>query len=354
MARILVGYTVLVTLVLVGILFIGGVFTRPLGAYRAISRKKVYPSSSVFSDVDGLDHGPARVTQWNIRFPHVTHYVFVTGGLGNTLLALAIAAQACIDHGIHPPVLVFEEGGEFDFHRMPDGGKFAGLRMKNITDIIPWVSALSVRSCFAFGANLSGAVVWRARSGEPLPPTTSRSVVQLTDYEKTMGVGDEAFRFLRESISGCVYEYIRKHYLDGNTSTKTMAVHLRLGQATDDFIPPSPTRQEIEEHYTRHHGNDPGTKILVFTDNLERSREVMEGVNIPGVVEWVGDCAPVECLLIGMCSSAIISHSTFSVVGCRISGLTQVTLVHASPNCHFKEMFCPEWTLIPRARGYKG
>jgi hypothetical protein len=296
------------------LLTFAGVVAHPLKMMRKITRKVIYPTSvqpDLRYDVAIPPVGP----DWEIKHPNVTLISVTMGGFGNTLITLASAYEACINLGLKPPILSIENGGDFDFHKIgsprfdfPDGPE-------SLSEFFPWINIV-VTDTF-LGLRLVGhqPKIWKARTMEDFP--ISRTVIQIVDYSSVMRIGDHAFDLLRRNINPKIMEYIRRNY---EIADGSMAVHLRLGQPTDDFIPTSPSAEQIVEY----HNKWVPSKVFVFTDNKVKAKERMAETNLAFVV--VEDVNYIECLLMSMCSSAIVSESTFAVGACRLGGMKKVAV----------------------------
>lgn len=318
MQRVLIGILViLILIVLISGFNISGVFFQPLKTLRAIQRKKIHPvvSNNDLCYTEGVNHP---IINWRIIRPNVNLMISVTGGFGNTIMAMALAFDACREHGIRSPTLIFERGGDFDFHEIvkpsfsTDGDDFP----KSLCELFPWMNYSIVKSIGAPLVSLADSKIWTCRKSETFP--VSLNVLQLTNYSKEMiPITDEGYSMVKQMVNPHIINYIKKNY---QLEPGTMAVHLRLGQPTDDFIPLSPSAKNIIDFYNE----CKPTRILVFTDNKAMGEERMKSTGLEYTL--VRDVNYVEYFLMSMCEHAMISDSTFSVSACRMGQMKNVQI----------------------------
>jgi hypothetical protein len=331
MSKVIVSLAIL--LVLGFVLYQGWIISpRFLVAY--LKRKKVYPLDPLGAkSIEGAGFPSA---DWKVKYPNATLYVIVNGGIGNVLLSYALAIEACRVKGLRLPVLLGESWGQFDYHRIPSA-KY-GLEIGSVTELMPTANFVTMHSQYSCFTTLEDKTLWKADSIDNLH--LRKSMIQTTVFRDIMPVSDEAYDFVRRSINPEIVEYVKRHY--NMESSSVMGIHLRMGQPTDDFIPPCPSYQDIINHFQAHPSTN---RIMVFTDNQELAKEVLEKCNLPGV-EWVGESAPVEFIMLGMCSSAIISHSTFSYVACRLFNLKSVSMAVSSVSSEWANAVDQAWNII--------
>jgi hypothetical protein len=328
----------LLTLVIIVLLWLGfqGVLFQPMKAYRYLTRKKIFPTIVNPHEYKQIEQFSS--FQWGVRYPNVNIYVLVTGGLGNTLMALTCALEAAKTLGIKSPTLIVERGGDFDFHKISPT-KFGGLSIGSIGEMFPCTNVLTSESFVQTISGMGGRKEWFATTMDNFP--LANSVIQITKYNDCMAIQDDTFQVVRSSINKEIENYIEKHYGSRESLQTTLAIHLRMGQDTDDFIPPSPSREDIQNMIEKTRPE----RIMVFTDNHQRAEKVIGDL----VVQWVSDTSYVECLLMGMCGNAIVSHSTFSIMGCRLYQSKNVTITlpggkgSRSYGC---KLLDPEWSII--------
>jgi hypothetical protein len=328
----------LLTLVLVILLWLvfQGVLFQPMKAYRFLTRKKIFSANANPDECKQVEQISS--FQWGVRYPNVNIYVLVTGGLGNTLMALTCALEAAKTLGIKAPTLLVERGGDFDFHKISPT-KFGGLSIGSIGEMFPCTNVLTSESFVQTISGMGGRKEWFATSMDNFP--LANSVIQITKYNDCMAIQDDTFQVVRSSINKEIETYIEKHYGSRESLKTTLAIHLRMGQDTDDFIPPSPSKEDIQNMIDQ---TSPET-IMVFTDNHPRAREVIGDLD----VQWVSDTSYVECLLMGMCGKAIVSHSTFSIMGCRLYQSKNVTITlpkGEGTRTYGCRLLDPDWTII--------
>jgi len=339
----IVSYTglalIAVSVVLLCLLIVEGHIVYPHLWHAYFIREKIYPIKTVVDKDCSLGLFP--LMDWNIRKPNVTLNIIVTGGMGSNLMAFAAGVEACRQFGLRLPTIIVEDKGDFDYHNMTPAKH--GWAPTSMSDILPWTNVLALNSAVSPLLTFCDKKIWTAKSTNDF--IYSRNVFQFTMYKDVMPVSDEAFDFVRRCVTTEAFSYIDKYYgsLEG-----VMAVHLRLGQPSDEFRPPCPDVQDIMEHYNK---NKP-TRVLIFTDNKPRARAFLKTLSVNNVT-WISECPLFEMLMIGMCSSAIISHSTFSVVGCRMFKSKQVAISIPRPPITFKNMFDPEWKLIRKNKDAK-
>jgi hypothetical protein len=317
--------------------FLEGYVINPRELFVKWGRKKAYPSRAVVDKQ--IVPMAAPVCDWVVTHPNIHIYTLVFGGLGNTLMAYAAGCEASRRLGTRPPTLVVEPSGEFDFHNIPASKH--GFHPSSVSEILPWANITVLNSMVNIATSLSDKHLWLAKDYE-IP--NKRSIVQVTNYEFVAEVSDESFSFIRESITREIYEYIQTHYGD---LTRCMAVHLRMGQPTDWFAPPHPDAEDIISHYRRYNPE----RVLIFTDNRKLAEEVVNACELPNIL-WVGESAPIELVMIGMCSSAVISHSTFSVVGCRLFNRKEVRISMCEKQKHFQNIIDQSWDVIYKDVSY--
>lgn len=323
--RIAIG-VLLVIIFIVLITF--GVVIQPLKAARYLYRKKVYP-------VDGVDGKlyeqgiPQIALPWQIRHPNINLIVISYGGFGNSLMSLACAYEACLHYGLRPPVMSYEKGGDFDFHKLGNPSKPFHDAPCSLNEFYPYLNSVITNSFMGSYLITNSPTIWRARELQDFP--LKQTVIQITDFRYALKISDQAFSMVMKTINPKIFDYIHENYQIG---PETMAVHLRLGQPTDDFVPPSPTSGDIVKFYQE---TSP-KKVLVFSDNKEKALAVMQQTSLEYVM--VNDVNYIECLLMSMCSSAIISESTFSASACRMGNIKKVRLPHTAIGVKQDE----EWT----------
>jgi hypothetical protein len=313
-----------------------GVLFQPMKAYRFLTRKKIFPAVSNACVCRQVDQSPS--FQWGIRHPNVHIYVLITGGLGNTLMAFSCALEAARSLGIKPPVLLVEKGGDFDFHHIHPS-KFTDLSIRSIGELLPCTHVLTSTSFIQTLSGLSDRKEWLATTMSNFP--LANSVIQITNYNECMGIHDDTFQVVRSCINKDIETYIEQHYGSRESFQGTLAIHIRMGQDTDDFIPPSPSREDIDKLIQE----TLPARIMVFTDNIPKARAVIGDMD----VQWVSDTSYVECLLMGMCGSAIISHSTFSIMGCRLYSSKDVTITlpkGEGSRTYGLKLLDPSWRII--------
>jgi hypothetical protein len=323
-------FFVLIALVIIFVIAEGYVIN-PRTLLVKLSRKKTYPSRAVVDKTIPPLSPPH--CNWSLSLPNVHIYTMVFGGLGNTLMAYAVGCEAARRLGTRPPTLVIEPEGEFDFHRMPASKH--GFQPTSVSEILPWANVMVLNSAVNVATTLSNKCLWMG-SNYDIP--LRRSIIQVTNYEIVATVSGETFEFVRNSITREIYDYVITHY--GNPQN-CMAVHLRMGQPTDWFAPPHPDHEDILAHYNKYKPE----RVLIFTDNRPRAEEIISLCDFPDI-QWVGESGPIELMMIGMCSSAVISHSTFSVMGCRLFDRKSVSISMCRTNMHFQNMIDPAWEIL--------
>jgi hypothetical protein len=312
----------------------GGYVFSPRTVFMRMIRKKIYKSKAETEKQIPGNRAPE--IDWELTSPNMTMHTLISGGLGNTLMAYSVGVEACRRLGMRPPTLVSEPEGEFDFHNISPA-KF-GFLPTGINEILPWANTLIINSGFNMATTLYNKSIWMGNDYEKI--TKRRNIIQLTNYEIIEKVSDESCDFVRRSINREIYDYIYEHYGD---LTGCMAVHLRMGQPTDYFAPPHPEAEDILQHYEKYQPE----KVLIFTDNKKLAEEVIDKCNLPNVV-WVGESGPIELFMVGMCGTAVISHSTFSVMGCRLFNRKNVSISISDSSRHFENMFDESWTLLTK------
>jgi len=339
----MVNYTavVLTTLVVLALLFVvaEGYLINPRTMAVKLSRKKAHPSHADIQKVIPVSSPP--LINWSVTRPNITINTMVLGGLGNTLMAYSIGCEASRRFGLRPPTLVIEPEGEFDFHNI--GAAKFGFKPTSVSEILPWASVAIMNSSLNVITTLNGKSLWMGNDYDKL--VLKRNVIQVTNYEVAAPVSDETFVFIRDSINREIYDYIQTHYGD---LSDCMAIHLRMGQPTDWFAPPRPYPEDIMTHFQKHNPR----RVLVFTDNKPLAEEVIAECQLPNIL-WVGESGPIELFMIGMCSSAVISHSTFSVMGCRIFGNKNVSITVAASEVHFEKIFHDSWSVTKKEIKYR-
>jgi hypothetical protein len=311
-----------------------GYIFSPRTFFMRMTRKKIYQSRAQVEKQIAPNRAPE--IDWEITSPNMTMHTMILGGLGNTLMAYSVGVEACRRLGMRPPNLVAESEGEFDFHNITPS-KF-GFLPTSINEILPWASTLIINSGFNLATMLKDKSLWMANDYNKI--SKKRNIVQITNYEIIEKVSDETCDFVRRSINKEIYDYIEKHYGDLSNS---MAVHLRMGQPTDYFAPPHPEAEDILQHYNMYKPE----RVLIFTDNRSLAEEIIEKCNIPNVL-WVGESGPIELFMVGMCGSAVISHSTFSVMGCRLFKRKNVSISLCESHRHFENMLDESWTILSK------
>lgn len=323
--RVVIGILAIsILIVLIGY----GVVVQPLKAARYLYRNKMYPVEAnpekYYEDGVSQDSSPL-----SIKYPNVNLIVISYGGFGNSLMSLACAFEACIKYGLRPPIISYEKGGDFDFHKLGKPNKEFLNAPESLNEFYPFIGSVITNSFMGSYLMTNSPTIWRATSLDNFP--LKQTVVQITDFRYTIKISDEAFNMVMRNINPKIFDYIRENY---QIDEGTMAVHLRLGQPTDDFVPPSPKPKNIIEFYKE----ICPTKVLVFTDNKEKAMEVMKQTELE--YNMVNDVNYIECLLMSMCSSAIISESTFSASACRMGNIKKVRLPHTAIGVKQDE----EWT----------
>lgn len=330
----------LVSLAIVLVLFVfaEGYIINPRTLAVRLSRKKTYPSKAEIGKLISPNQAPE--IDWEVTRPNVTVNTMVFGGLGNTLMAYAVGCEASRRLGLRPPTLVIEPEGEFDFHRI--GASKHGFQPTSVNELLPWVSTSIMNSGLNVVTTLNHKSLWTGIDYENI--SLKRNIIQVTNYEFVARVSDASFDFVRRSINREIYDYIAQYYGD---LSDCMAVHLRMGQPTDWFAPPHPDPEDILEHYRKYSPK----RVMVFTDSKPLAEEMMIRCELPGIL-WVGESGPIELFMIGACSSAVISHSTFSVMGCRLFGRKNVSISVCRSKVHFKNMLDESWNIIPKVVDY--
>jgi hypothetical protein len=332
----------LVILVVVLVLFVlaEGYLVNPRSLAVKLSRKKVYPSKADVGKMITPNQAPT--IDWELKLPNVTLNTMIFGGLGNTLMAYVVGCEASRRFGLRPPTLVIEPEGEFDFHRI--GAAKHGFQPTSVNEILPWASTSIMNSGLNVVTTLNNKSLWMGIDYENIK--LNRNIIQVTNYELVAKVSDESFDFVRRSVNREIYDYIQLHYGD---LSECMAVHLRMGQPTDWFAPPHPDPEDILDHYKKY----PSKRVLIFTDNKPLAEELVSKCNLPNI-QWVGESGPIELFMIGACGSAVISHSTFSVMGCRLFNRKNVSISICSSEVHFKNMLDDSWNIISKDIKYTG
>lgn len=330
-----------VSLVVIFIVLTGYIVS-PRYIWRYMTRKKVYRQVAEITREVSVP-GPSPQPSWELSRLNSSILILVTGGIGNTLLTLAAGTDACIRYGMRPPCLVLETGSDFDYHRIPQT-KFPGVSVETISEIVPWCPVIVSKSFYTPFLFFHDTKIWNTKSLDDFP--SSSTVLQVTEFKDMMCVSDKAFEYVRSTINPNIISYIDQNY---TFTPRCMALHLRMGQLTDDFMPPHPTKENIM-NFVKSHIPD---KIMVFADSRKSAEEHISGMEFPCEIEWIGDTGIVECLMIGMCSSALISHSTFSVVGCRMGGLKDVTICVGKKSCDYINVMDSSWEIEYQERGYQ-
>lgn len=297
------------------VLFLSGMLVYPLNTIKRINRKKTYPAIVQESKVYETEPLPQTIYDWKLSRPNITIYCLVAGGFGNSMIALASAFDACIHLGIRPPVLFFESGSDFDFHKLDAPRYEFPDTPSGITEMFPSLNSIVAKSVFSIWGVLDNWKFWEAKSLESFP--IGKNVVLLPHYKQIYRLSDAAWAMARKSLNPKIIDYINRNY---NIRPNTMAVHLRLGQPTDDFFPPHPSEQDVVNF---HQSNQPG-RVIVFTDNREKAVNFMSKTNLP--YELISETNYIEFILLSMCEMAIISESTFSVCACRLGNIKNVSL----------------------------
>ena len=313
---LLVVILVILLLVILSGVNISGILFQPLKALRQFQRKKVYPALADES-LEYTSEGVKPPTfDWEVRRPNVNLTVSITGGFGNTVMAMALAFDACRKYGLKPPTLMFEYGGDFDFHKIDEPTFESEVSPKTIGEFFPWVNCNIVKSIGAPIVSLANSKIWTCKKSEEFP--IHLNVLQLTTYSKEMiPITDEGYSMVKQMVNPHIINYIKKNY---QLEPGTMAVHLRLGQPTDDFIPLSPSAKNIIDFYNE----CKPTRLLVFADNKALGEERMKSTGLEYTL--VRDVNYVEYFLMSMCEHAIISDSTFSVSACRMGQMKNVQI----------------------------
>jgi hypothetical protein len=330
-----------VTLFILAILLTGYVVS-PRYVWRYMTRKRVYHQVAELSRASAVP-GPAPEPFWELSRLNSSLVILVTGGIGNTLLTLAAGTDACIRYGMRPPGLVLERGSDFDYHKIP-ATKYPGVSVETLSEIVPWCPVIVSKSFYTPFLFFHDTKIWNTKSLEDFP--LASTVLQITEFKDMMEVSDQAFGYVRGLINPNLVSYIDRNYV---FTPRCMALHLRMGQPTDDFMPPHPSRENILD-FIRDHSPD---KIMVFADSRNAAEDHIREIQFPCELEWVGDTGIVECLMIGMCASALISHSTFSVVGCRMGGRKDVTICVGKNSCDYVRVMDPSWKIEYQDRGYQ-
>lgn len=339
MNRVLVLSIVLILVIYV--LYQGWVIS-PRLFIRYIKGKKTYVTTPL--PTKQITGTPLPATHWSVTLPNVTLYVIVNGGIGNTLLSYAAAVEACREKGLRLPILITESAGQFDYHRVPVSQY--GLEIGSISEILPSANLISMHSQFSCFTTFEDKTVWKADSLETLE--LHQSVVQLTQFKGMLAVSPESFDFVRRSINNEIAAYIKTHYGLDEDDTSTMGIHLRMGQPTDEYAPPRPDVDDITAHYQKY----TPSRVMIFTDNRSRAETFMTGCEIPNV-EWVGETAPVEFVMMGMCSTAVISHSTLSCVASRVFNRKDITMAVSNVSPDFSNIFDPSWNIVFKDVNYR-
>jgi hypothetical protein len=319
-----------------------GYAVSPRYVWRYLTRKKVYRQGAKL-DRQTLVPGPAPKPCWGLSRVNSSLLILVTGGIGNTLLTLAAGVDACMSYGMRPPSLILETGSDFDYHKISEA-RFPGVSVETLSDIVPWCQVIISKSFYTTFMFFHDTKIWNTKSLEDFP--LSSTVIQVTEFKNMMRVGDEAFGCMKTLINPSIMTYIERNYV---FTEKCMALHLRMGQPTDDFMPPHPTKENIID-FVKSHSPD---KIMVFADSRKSAEEHISGIDFPCEVEWIGDTGIVECVMIGMCSCALISHSTFSVVGCRMGLRKDVAICIGKKSCDYVNVIDPSWKIEYQDRGYQ-
>lgn len=339
----MVNYSAVFLIVIITIIFvfvlIEGYVVNPRSLLVKMTRKKAFPSKADITKLIRPSKSPH--VDWTVIRPNTTVNTLVLGGLGNTLMAYSVGCEASRRHGLRPPTLIIEPEGEFDFHRITEA-KF-GFKPTSINEILPWANTCIMNSGFNVLTSMNNMAIWMGINHESFP--VKRNVIQITHYETPAEVSDETFDFVRRSINGEIYSYIETNYGD---LSDCMAVHLRMGQPTDWFTPPSPSSEDIMNHYNKYKPS----RVLIFTDNKPLAEKVLESCPLPNIL-WVGESGPIELFMVGMCSSAVISHSTFSVMGCRLFGRKQVSISLCADEIHFESFVDKSWERILKNIDYR-
>lgn len=334
---LIVGITLLILSVL-----LTGVVISPRYVWRYMTRKVVYHQVVEVGRNTPVS-GRAPEPDWELSRLNSNLLILVTGGIGNTLLTLAAGSDACRRWGMRPPCVVLETGSDFDYHKISPS-KYPGMRVDSISELLPWTPLVVSKSFYTPFLFFHDTKTWNSRSIEDFPVSTT--VLQVTEFRDMMGVSDEAFDYVRRSLNPNLFSYINSNY---KFTPGCMALHLRMGQPTDDFMPPHPTRENIIDFISRNHPD----KIMIFADSRESAEKHVSGIQFPCMVEWVGDTGIVECLMIGMCSCALISHSTFSVVGSRLGKLKNVEVCVGRKSSDYIKVMDEAWKIEYQDRGYQ-
>lgn len=109
-----------------------------------------------------------------------------------------------------------------------------------------------------------------------------------------------------------ILKYIDYHY--GELLKKSISLHLRMGGGRQDFheiptVPPEWVKGILDEY-------DDGHKVLVFSDNIERSKYFIEELGYPKQKFVLVDEDPyIAVHMMSMCDMHILSNSTLSFWG---------------------------------------
>lgn len=312
--KYLIGVIAFLSLAILLILIATGIIVSPLGTFRSVLRKKTY-AVSADAMKSYVEPEPSMSFDWTVKYPNKNVYVLCYGGLGNTILALSLALDTCIKNGIKQPVLMYESGADFDFHRIDKPKYEFSDYPTTLQEIFPWVNSVITRSVLNGWLSFSGVKTWKGTNDDVFP-MDAVNVILLPTYSNLSPISDEAFRMTKKLFSSSIINYINRNY----KMDKAMAIHLRLGQPTDEFIPASPSIEDIHEHYDTYKPEN----VYLFTDNITKATEVMKNAKFS--YQLVRDINYVDLLLISMCETAVISESTFSISACRLGNMKKVSI----------------------------
>jgi hypothetical protein len=312
--KYLLAVIVFLVLTIILILIATGIIINPLGTFRTMIRKKTY-SVNVDAMKSYSEMEPPVNFDWKVKYPNKNIYILCYGGLGNTILAISLALDACIKHGIKQPVLLYENGADFDFHKIDNPKYEFEDHPTTLQEIFPWINSVITRSVLNGWISISGVKTWKGKRDTEFP-LDAVNVILLPTYSNLAPISDEAFIMTKKLFSKSIFNYIHRNY----NMEKAMAIHLRLGQPTDEFVPASPSIEDIHEHYDNYKPEN----VYLFTDNIEKASEVMKNAKFS--YKLVRDINYVDLLLISLCDSAVISESTFSISACRLGNMKQVSI----------------------------
>ena len=259
-----------------------------------------------------------------------TGSVVLMGGLGNVMFQMAALLSYARDKDIDP-VLGYWLTHQSEYslfskvtqthtrnhHFDPWGGhqmKDRGVSMGDIFPKLPWFYGRPPAFIWDFNQSLAWGYD-TGQGGEYVPIETITEtpfLIQGYFFNHQYWHHNREYLLEKFEMNSGIKEYINFNY-SHLFQDKTISLHLRMGNDNDFIQPVIPPMEWYLETLNRERW---GHKILVFTDNQEKSNTLLNQLDIPkSDIIFVDEDPHISMFMMAKCDKHILSNSTLSFWG---------------------------------------